>query len=176
MNTGGQVDWTKKIFLPRTLRLIWMLISLSLKRPTYILEIIVVLIQWHFEEEHQDIDKYSQLIEDDHFQKRYYEWRKRSINTEVPYHDIAYYHHGRHNLSLLFSNQVDSIRIWERKREKHTGSWFKAKVLCVRYAQVIPKAPAPKSIPFFQTLWWAPLDWKRSWTNFLENEVVEWCV
>ena len=50
-----------------------MLISLSLKRPTYILEIIVVLIQWHFEEEHQGIDKYSQLIEDDYFQKRYYE-------------------------------------------------------------------------------------------------------
>ena len=42
--------------------------------------------------------------------------------TEVPYHDIAYYHHGRHNLSLLFSNQVDSIRIRERKIEKHTGS------------------------------------------------------
>ena len=71
---------------------------------------------------------------------------------------------------------VAPIRIRERKIEKHTGSWFKAKVLCVRYAHVIPKAPAPKSIPFFQALWWAPLDWKRSWTNFLENKLVEWCV
>ena len=86
------------------------------------LEIIVVLIQWQFEGEHQGIDKYSQLIEDDHFQKRYYKLRNRFMITEVPYHDIAYYHHGRHNLSLLFSNQVDSIRIRESKIEKHTGS------------------------------------------------------